>query len=53
MLQIIIILLVAEILIPLIALTLTERIKFFAEVTVYLVTFIWIIYTLYTGKVVL
>lgn len=53
MLQIIVILLVAYILIPLIALTLAERIKFFVEVVVYIVTFVWVVYTLFVGKAVL
>jgi hypothetical protein len=53
MLLIIVILLVNFILIPLIELTLSERIKFFAEVTVYAVTFIFVVYTLWTGKVVI
>jgi hypothetical protein len=53
MLQIIVILLVAYILIPLIQLTLKEQIRFFVEVAVYLITFVWIVYTLFSGKAVL
>ena len=51
MVWIIVILLVNFILIPLIELLLAERARFFAEVVVYLVCFVWVIYTLFfVGK---
>jgi hypothetical protein len=50
MLQIIVILLVAYILIPLIVLTLKERILFAVEVVVYIATFVWVAWTLFHGK---
>lgn len=53
MLLIIVILLVAYILIPLIQLTLKERILFFVEVVVYLITCLWVVYVLYHGKAVM
>jgi hypothetical protein len=50
-LQIIVILLVAEILIPLIAGSINERVKIWLVPVVYAVTFVWVVYTLFTGKV--
>ena len=51
MLQIIIILLVAYILVPLIDLTMNERVRVPVKIAVYLITFAWIIYTLFVGRV--
>jgi hypothetical protein len=51
MLQIIIILLVAYILTPLIDLCLNERVRIPVKIAVYLVTFVWIVYTLFVGRV--
>ena len=47
MLQIIIILLVTYIVIPLVELIVNLRIKFALTVLVYVVTLVWVLYTLY------
>jgi hypothetical protein len=52
MLQIIVILLVQFILVPLIDLCLNERVRIPVKIAVYLVTFVWVIYTLFVGRVV-
>lgn len=49
MIQIIVILLVAYIVSPLLDLVLAERVRTMAKIIVYLVTFVWIIYTLWLG----
>lgn len=53
MLQIIVILLVAYILVPLIDLTLNERVRFALKCVVYVATLLWILYSLFiaTGGV--
>jgi hypothetical protein len=51
MLQIIVILLVAYILTPLVDLCLNERVRIPVKIAVYLVTFVWIVYTLFVGRV--
>ena len=52
MLQIIVILLVSYILVPLIELTLAERLRYLFKVIVYALTLLWILYTLFlVGKV--
>jgi hypothetical protein len=50
MLQIIIILLVAEIVVPLFSITLTPPIIRIANIIVYAVTIVWVFYSLYHGK---
>lgn len=50
MLQIIVILLVAYILVPLIDQTMNERVRVPVKIAVYLVTFVWVIYTLFVGR---
>lgn len=52
MLQIIVILLVNYILIELIDLCLNERVRVPVKIAVYLVTFVWVIWTLFAGRVV-
>jgi hypothetical protein len=47
---IIVILLVHFILVPLIDLCLNERVRVPVKIAVYLVTFAWVIYTLFTGR---
>ena len=51
MLLIVVILLVAYILVPLIDLTLNERVRFPIKVVVYVITFVYAIYVLYFSKV--
>jgi hypothetical protein len=51
MLQIIVILLVNFILIELIDLCLNERVRVPVKIAVYLITFVWVIYTLFVGRV--
>jgi hypothetical protein len=51
MLQIVVILLVAYILTPLIDLCLNERVRIPVKIAVYVVTFVWLIYTLFVGRV--
>jgi hypothetical protein len=51
-LLIIVILLVAYIVTPLIDLTLNERVRFFVKIAVYLLTLLWVIYTLFVSKVI-
>lgn len=51
MLQIIVILLVAWILAPLIDLCLNERVRIPVKIVVYAVTFVWVVYTLFVGRV--
>lgn len=53
MVLIVIILLVAYILIPLVDLCLNERVRIPVKIAVYAVTFVWVIYSLFVGKVVL
>lgn len=52
MLQIIVILLVAYILVELIDLCLNERVRVPVKIGVYLITFVWVIYSLFAGRVV-
>jgi hypothetical protein len=53
MLQIVVILLVAYLLVPLVDLTLNERIRYGVKLVLYLLASLWIIWTLFVGKVVL
>jgi hypothetical protein len=50
MLAIVVILLVAYIAVPLIDLTLNERVRVPVKIAVYAITFIWVLYTLYVGR---
>lgn len=50
---IVIILLVSFILTPLIELTANERVRFFSKLLIYLLTAIYVLYVLVTGKMVL
>jgi hypothetical protein len=52
MLQIVVILLVAYILIPLVDLCLNERVRIPVKIAVYLITFVWVIYTFFVGRVI-
>jgi hypothetical protein len=53
MLQIIVILLVAFIVTPLIEMITAERVRFGVKAAVYLIAFVWVIYTVFIiGKVV-
>jgi hypothetical protein len=51
MIQIVVILLVAYILVPLFDLTLTERVRYFAKLLIYLIALLWIVYTLWFVRV--
>jgi hypothetical protein len=53
MLQIVVILLVAYLIVPLVDLTLNERIRYGVKLVVYLLATLWVIYTLFVGKLVL
>jgi hypothetical protein len=50
MLQIVVILLVAYIVAPLIDLCFNERVRLPIKIAVYLITFAWIVYTLFAGR---
>jgi hypothetical protein len=50
MLQIIVILLVAYILVPLIDLCLNERVRMPVKIAVFAITFVYVLYTLYVGR---
>jgi hypothetical protein len=50
MLLIIVILLVAYILIPLIDLTLNERVRFPVKIAVFVLTLVYVLYVLFVGK---
>lgn len=52
MLQIVVILLVAYLLVPLIDLTLNERVRYGVKLVIYLLASLWIIWTLVVTKVV-
>jgi hypothetical protein len=52
MLLIVVILLVAYILVPLIDLVLNERVRLPVKIAVYAISFVWIVYVLFTGKMV-
>jgi hypothetical protein len=47
MVQIVVILLVAYILVPLIDMTLKEQALFFTKLLVYVIAFVWVVYTLF------
>lgn len=49
MIQIIVILLVAYIIVPMIDLSLAERVRSAAKIIVYVVTMLWVVYTLWVG----
>ena len=51
MLQITVILLVAYVLVPLIDLCLNERVRIPVKIAVYLVALVWVVYTLFVGRV--
>lgn len=50
MLLVVIILLVAYILVPLIDLTLNERVRFPVKIAVYVITLVYVLYVLFIGK---
>lgn len=52
MLQIVVILLVAYLLVPLIDLTLNERVRYGVKLVIYLLASLWVIWTLVVGKMV-
>jgi hypothetical protein len=47
--QIIVILLVAYVIVPLLDLSIAERARYPAKIIVYIVTLLWVIYTLFVG----
>lgn len=52
MLQIVVILLVAYLIVPLVDLTLNERVRYAVKLVIYLLATLWVIWTSFVGKVV-
>ena len=52
MVQIIVILLVAYIIVPLIDLSFNERVKYAVKLVVYILTMLWVIYTLLVSRLI-
>lgn len=49
MIPIIVILAVAYLLVPLLDITLNEQVRYVAKILVYVVTLVWLVYTLWIG----